>query len=70
MANRQAAIKQTDATRLFKAAKAAGFGRARLITYPDGRIEIIGENGPAPTGGQIDHLSPFEKWKAENADKD
>lgn len=67
MANRQGAIRQTDATRLFKAAKAAGFGRARLITYPDGRIEIIGENGPAPTA-EIPQLSPFEKWKAENAD--
>ena len=68
MANRQAAIKQTYATRLFKAAKQAGFGRARLITYPDGRIEIIGENGPVPTAEAP--LSPFEKWKAENAGKD
>lgn len=68
MANRQGAIRQTDATRLFKAAKAAGFGRARLITYPDGRIEIIGENGPLPTAEAP--LSPFEKWKADNADKD
>lgn len=68
MANRQATITQTNAARLFKAAKAAGFGRARLITYPDGRIEIIGENGPAPSPETP--LSPFEKWKADNADKD
>lgn len=68
MANRQGAIKQTDATRLFKAAKAAGFGRARLITYPDGRIEIIGENGPS-AAPEVP-LSPFEKWKTENANKD
>lgn len=67
MTNRSA-LKQGDATRLFKAAKAAGFGRARLITYPDGRIEIIGENGPVSTVETP--LSPFEKWKAENADKD
>lgn len=64
--NRQPAIKQTEATRLFKAAKAAGFGRARLITYPDGRIEIIGESGPTAEVSSL--LSPFEKWKTENAD--
>lgn len=68
MANQPAAIKQTDATRLLKAAKAAGFGRARLIKHPDGRIEIIGEDGPAPVSETP--LSPFEKWKAGNADKD
>lgn len=39
MANQKAAIKQSDATRLFKAAKAAGFERARIILHPDGRIE-------------------------------
>lgn len=60
------AIKQTNATRLFKAAKAAGFDRARLIAHPDGRIEMIGENGAAPETDIA--LSPFEKWKAENAD--
>lgn len=65
MANRQSAIKQTQATRLFKAAKAAGFDRARLITYPDGRVEVIGENG---TAAEVDKLlSPFEKWRADNA---
>ena len=68
MANRQAAIKQADATRLFRAAKNAGFGRARLITYPDGRVEIIGENGLVPTADTP--ASPFEEWKAKNADTD
>jgi len=62
---RQSAIKQTEATRLFKAAKAAGFDRARIIKYPDGRTEVIGESGPAEVGSS---QSPFEKWKAENAD--
>lgn len=33
-----------------------------------GRIEIIGESGPVPTVETP--LSPFEKWKSENADKD
>lgn len=70
MANRQAVIKQAEAKRYFKAAKEAGFGRARLITYPDGRIEIIGEDGPALVPALDATLSPFEQWKAENADKD
>lgn len=60
-------ITQAIATRFFKAAKAAGFERARLITHPDGRVEIIGEDGTEPV---IDReLSPFEKWEAENANK-
>lgn len=39
MANRQAAIKQADAKRLFKAALAAGFETAKITLHPDGRIE-------------------------------
>lgn len=39
MANRQAAIKQADAKRLFKAALDAGFEAAKIILHPDGRIE-------------------------------
>lgn len=68
MSNQPARIKQSDAARLFKAAKAAGFSRARIISHPDGRIEMVGENGPAPAPDVP--LSPFEKWKAEHADKD
>lgn len=39
MANRQAAIKQADAKRLFKAARDAGFETATITLHPDGRIE-------------------------------
>lgn len=39
MANRQAAIKQADAKRLFKAALEAGFEAAKITLHPDGRIE-------------------------------
>lgn len=52
MANKAASITQTNATRLLKAAKAAGFPFARLTSYPDGRIELVGgdvkpaEQGP------------------------
>ena len=41
MANRTAPLRQSDATRYFKAAAAAGYGRARLIVHLDGRIELI-----------------------------
>ncbi len=65
MAKRPALIPQSDATRLFKAARAAGYARARLITHPDGRIEIVGEDAEAASPTM--ELSPYEKWKAGNA---
>ncbi|RWC04309.1 MAG: hypothetical protein EOQ56_04835 [Mesorhizobium sp.] len=40
MANRSALITQADATRLFKAAKLAGYDRAKFVSYPDGRVEV------------------------------
>lgn len=43
MANRAALITQADATRLFKAAKLAGYDRARFVSYPDGRMELLVE---------------------------
>lgn len=43
MANRPALITKADATRLFKAAKDAGYDRARFMTYPDGRTEVVVE---------------------------
>ena len=65
MANRPASIRQTDATRLLKAAKAAGYARARLTTHPDGRIELVGEDIPElVTDGDA---SPFERWKKDSA---
>lgn len=39
MANRTAAIKQSDAKRLFKAALEAGFREAKITLHIDGRIE-------------------------------
>ncbi|MDQ0512705.1 hypothetical protein QOZ99_003617 [Angulomicrobium amanitiforme] len=65
MARRPALIPQSDATRLFKAARAAGYARARLISHPDGRLEIVGED--VETAPLTTELSPFEKWKAGNA---
>lgn len=47
MAPRPAMIKQADASRLLKAARSAGFNRARIITHPDGRYELVAENGSA-----------------------
>jgi len=47
MAARPALIKQADASRLLKAARSAGFSRARIITHPDGRFELVAENGSA-----------------------
>lgn len=62
---RVALIQQSDATRLFKAARKAGYARARLIRHPDGTIEIVGEDAPE-TRATVE-LSPFEQWKASNA---
>lgn len=66
MANRPATLRQSDATRLFKAARAAGYDRAELTVYSDGTIKISGANGPAPE--KSEPLSPFEAWKASNED--
>ncbi len=43
-------LTQTEAARLFKAAKAAGYDRASLIQHPDGRIEIVAETGRSNDG--------------------
>jgi hypothetical protein len=43
MSPRPAKITQADATRLFSAAHKAGYERARLVSHPDGRIEIMAE---------------------------
>lgn len=64
MASKSAAISQAKATQLLKAAKAAGFCHARLTTYPDGRIEIIGGN--VPLAEPDFSLSPFHKWKSQH----
>ena len=45
-------IKQADASRLLKAARSAGFSRARIITHPDGRYELVAENGS--TAAELD----------------
>lgn len=61
MEKRTKFIRQGDATRIFRAARNAGYARARLITHPDGRIEYA-DNSAAPS-----EASPFEQWKAKNA---
>ncbi|TPN49355.1 hypothetical protein [Mesorhizobium sp. B1-1-7] len=43
MSKRAALITKSDASRLFQAAKAAGYDRARLVSHPDGRIELLAE---------------------------
>lgn len=42
MGHPKAAIKQSDAKRLFRAALEAGFSVAKIILHPDGRIEASG----------------------------
>ncbi|MER9573332.1 hypothetical protein NKI77_29785 [Mesorhizobium opportunistum] len=43
MSKRAALITKSDASHLFQAAKAAGYDRARLVTHPDGRVEMLAE---------------------------
>lgn len=70
MANQKASIKQADATRLLKAAKAAGFERARFSTNRDGGIIFdVFSDGEPNTDAAEATISPFEKWKVENASK-
>ena len=57
MANRAAFMTQGDAEKLFKAARSAGYNRTRIVSYPDGRREVIVET--------IRTLSD----KADNADE-
>ncbi|TGQ94648.1 hypothetical protein EN851_03590 [Mesorhizobium sp. M8A.F.Ca.ET.208.01.1.1] len=54
MANRAALITQADATRLFKAAKLAGYDRARFVSHPDGRIEVLVETAAVERGPSVD----------------
>lgn len=65
MVKRASLIPQSELTRFFKAAKAAGFARARFTSYPDGRIEIVGEEGSAELLTQ-DDLGAYDRWKASN----
>ncbi|PHR23280.1 MAG: transcription factor iiib subunit [Hoeflea sp.] len=65
MEKRKSTLRQITVTRALKAARAAGYARARLITHPDGRIEIIGEDTPEVTPAT--EQSPFEQWKSKNA---
>lgn len=65
MSKRPALIQQSDATRLLKAARAAGYSRATLTSHPDGRVEIVAEDAEAPAASG--EISPFAKWKAGHA---
>ena len=57
-ASRPIAISQSTATRYLKAAKAAGYERARVVIYPD-RIEVIAE-------GAETLATPLEAWRRTN----
>lgn len=46
MANRAALIRKADAARLLKAAREAGYKRARIIARPDGTVECIADDLP------------------------
>ncbi len=43
MANRPAFMTLADAARIFKAAKSAGYNRTKMVSYPDGRREVVAE---------------------------
>ena len=61
MSNRPAIVTQGEASKLFKAARAAGFDRARIIRHLDGKIELIAETidaAPLPDA--------LEEWRAAN----
>jgi hypothetical protein len=51
MANRAAALKQSDVTRYLKAVRAAGFSAARVLVRPDGTHEIIAGSAGEPAAG-------------------
>lgn len=66
MAKRHGTIPPGKAAHIMKAIKAAGYNNARIINYPDGRFEIIGQ--VTPLSSPQSSLSPFEQWEAENED--
>lgn len=69
MARRETILTQAAATRFLKATKQAGYGRGRVTQHPDGRIEIVGEDGPSiPEPAEVSG-SAFMEWKAKNAGK-
>ena len=60
----QASVRQREAERCLKALRAAGYSRGRFIAHPDGRVELIGEDGPDKSALPPLPMSPFEKWKS------
>lgn len=60
MANTKSTFRQSDIERAIKGAKACGVNIYRIKIGADGAIEIF--NGPPSDEG---HLTPYEKWKAE-----
>lgn len=66
MANRSAFMTLADATRMFKAAKSAGYNRTKVVSYPDGRREVIAE---IVTQTQIDadHSGEWDEVLRSNA---
>lgn len=52
MKKRNALIQQADATRLFRAARAAGYGSARITVRPDGTVEVEASETPQVSAPQ------------------
>lgn len=54
MANKISQVKQNDAKKLFRAVLEAGWGAARIIYHPDGRLEALAtrEGAEKPAGGE------------------
>lgn len=68
MARQPPLIRQADASRIFAAARKAGYSRTTLIRRPDGQIEFVCEEAEVKAADA--NISPFEQWKQGNARKD
>ncbi len=55
MKKAKALLPQADATRLFRAARAAGYGSARITVRPDGTVEVEASEMPLVTPPQEDN---------------
>lgn len=64
MANTSKKLRASEANRLLKAVKTAGFPVGKLIARPDGTLEVIGQENDSPVGTLA--LSPFEQWALNN----
>ncbi|MDK3075452.1 hypothetical protein QO034_20460 [Sedimentitalea sp. JM2-8] len=56
MAYPRATVKQSDLTKYFKAAQAAGYERPRVVIHPDGRVVIEAVEDEGTAGNPCDVL--------------